>query len=285
VIFDNSLLLIILIAQVVSGLCLSLYGNILHLRKTPLLADALSHSVLPGLVMAFLWTGSRSVSVMILGGLVSTWLAVTLMRSLEEKKYFRKDVAIVVTYTSFFALGVFLLSMFMDSIDLDPDCVLFGDLTFLPFAKGHMIWGYEWPRPFINILAMTFLSALFFLIYGRTLAWQSFDRLHFVTQKSRFQSWGPVLFRVLLSATLIVHFEILGSINVLTSLLIPPVLSALTWNTPKSFIWGSLLWSVVIQGLGFVLSLKMNALFSVGPGIVGGILLLAFVGVRLNSNN
>jgi manganese/zinc/iron transport system permease protein len=268
--------------QVVSGLCLCLFGNHLFLRRTPLLSDALSHSVLPGLVAAFALSGTKATGWMILGGVVSVFLATFLVGLLQERKYFRKDVAVVVTYTSFFSLGVFLISFMGGRVDLDPDCVLFGDLSLLPFASRVVIGGWDLgPLPSLYLLVALVVSILFFVFLNRAMIWSLFDPIHYSVIGGHKNHFLQRVVLMLLSGVLVLNFEVMGSIAVLCNLLLPPVFSAAFAKTQKQF-WGfSIGFSFVIQILGFWFSVSTDTLLSVGPGVVGITALIIFALIKI----
>jgi manganese/zinc/iron transport system permease protein len=133
---------IILTGAVVAGSC-GLLGCFLVLRRLSLLGDAISHAILPGIVIAFMITHRISSIPMFVGaavlGLLTTFLVQTLSRSGVQG-----DAAMGVTFTALFAVGVVLISSpMMRGTDLDADCVLFGEIALTPL--NPVIWGgREW---------------------------------------------------------------------------------------------------------------------------------------------
>lgn len=107
-------------------------GCFLVLRRLALLGDAISHAVLPGIALAFLLTGSRGTLVMVLGagalGILTTFLVQSLQRAGVQE-----DAGIGVSFTALFAIGVVLVSLFAGKVDLDLDCVLYGEIAYTPW--------------------------------------------------------------------------------------------------------------------------------------------------------
>src|SRR3990170_8563959 len=124
-------LYIILTAALVSTSC-ALLGCFLVLRKMAMVGDAISHAVLPGIVLAFLISGSRDSITMLVGagliGIVTTFL----IEFLHKKAKLQTDASIGVTFTWLFAVGVVLISLFAGQVDLDQDCVLYGEIAYVP---------------------------------------------------------------------------------------------------------------------------------------------------------
>lgn len=122
-------------ALVAAGL--GFIGCFLIVRRLSMVGDAISHSVLLGIVAAFLLTGSLGLVPVVLGagtaGLLSTWTVELLRRAgLQE------DAATGVTFTSFFGLGVVLLTLYAGDVHLDTQHVLYGDLVYVPFDE--LVW-------------------------------------------------------------------------------------------------------------------------------------------------
>ncbi len=120
-----SLDLLPLIAGVLSALSCGLLGNHLVLRQQSLMGDAISHAVLPGLVLAFLISGTRNPAVMFIGAAGSAILTVVLIQIVRRLGRVEPGAAMGVVFSVMFALGVLMLEQAAaDHVDLDADCVL-----------------------------------------------------------------------------------------------------------------------------------------------------------------
>jgi manganese/zinc/iron transport system permease protein len=122
---------IIVIGCLVGASC-AVLGCFLVLRKIAMLGDAISHAVLPGIVLAFLWTASRSSVPMFVGAVAIGVLTAFVVQFLSHRGV-QGDAAIGVTFTSLFAIGVVLVSVYGRQVDLDLDCVLYGEIAYAPF--------------------------------------------------------------------------------------------------------------------------------------------------------
>jgi manganese/zinc/iron transport system permease protein len=97
-----------------------------------MLGDAISHAILPGIALAFLLTASRASWPMFLGAVAIGILTALLVQVLSARGI-QGDAAIGVTFTSLFAIGVILISLYGHHVDLDLDCVLYGEIAYTPF--------------------------------------------------------------------------------------------------------------------------------------------------------
>lgn len=122
---------IILTAILVSSSC-ALLGSFLILRKMAMVGDAISHAVLPGIVIAFLVSGSRDSTTMLLGAGLIGILTTFLIEFFHAKARLQTDASIGVTFTWLFAIGVVMITLFAGQVDLDQDCVLYGEIAYVP---------------------------------------------------------------------------------------------------------------------------------------------------------
>ena len=106
---------IVLTGALAAGSC-ALLGAFLVLRKMSLLGDALSHAILPGIAIAFLFSGSRSILPMFLGASVCGLLTTILVEAFHRKWRVQEDASIGIVFTAFFALGVVLITAFAGQV-------------------------------------------------------------------------------------------------------------------------------------------------------------------------
>jgi manganese/zinc/iron transport system permease protein len=195
-------------------------GSFLVLRRMSLAGDAISHSVLPGIVIGFLVSGSLNSPWLIAGAALSGWLTVMVIELLYRRGGVREDAATGVVFTAMFSIGVVLLRLFASKVDLDPDCVLFGNLETAIHGERVAIGGLEIPSIAITtgsaaLLAMGFVT----LFYHRLLA-TSFD-----SSLARLTSQAPALTQTLLlgvtAAVVVAAFQTVGAVMAVALLVLP----------------------------------------------------------------
>lgn len=106
----------------------ALLGTYLLLRRMSLLGDAISHALLPGIVLAFVFTGQVSGWPLLVGAVLLAILTSVLAELLQSQGNVGEDTSLGVVYTCLFALGVIMVQVFGKSTHLDVDCALYGQL-------------------------------------------------------------------------------------------------------------------------------------------------------------
>lgn len=215
----NPNLAVILTGVLAASAC-GLIGSFLVLRKNAMLGDAISHAVLPGLVLAFLITASRNVLPMLVGaaamGIVTAYLTETLSRT--RRVY--SDAALGVVFTLMFAVGVILVAAFAESVDLDQDCVLYGEIAYTPWntlTVGGVNLG---PRPLWVLGGMLIANVLFILLFYKQLKICSFDPQMARAVGINERLWHYSLM-TMVSLSVVAAFESVGAILVVAMLIIP----------------------------------------------------------------
>lgn len=154
---------IILAGSLAAGSC-ALVGCFLVLRRMAMLGDAISHAVLPGIVIAFLLSNSRAPLPMLLGagalGIVTAFLTEWLHRTGR----LQQDASIGVTFTWLFAVGVILVTAFTGQVDLDQECVLYGEIAYVPWDSWTLASGRSMGPRAVWILGGAFLLNLGWIV-------------------------------------------------------------------------------------------------------------------------
>ncbi len=120
---------ILLTGSLVAGCC-GILGVFLVLRKMAMIGDAISHSVMPGIVIAFLISGSRDSLLMMFAALVFGLLT-TFLIQLFQQSGIQSDASIGVVFTALFAIGVVLVSLYARQVHLDQDAILYGEIAYV----------------------------------------------------------------------------------------------------------------------------------------------------------
>jgi manganese/zinc/iron transport system permease protein len=100
----------VVLGTLLVGISSAVIGNFAYLRKRALLGDAIAHSVLPGICLAFMLQGTRSLLVLMPGAFISGWLALQSIDWIDRKSKIKPDAAIGLVLSVFFGLGVMLLT-------------------------------------------------------------------------------------------------------------------------------------------------------------------------------
>ena len=198
-----------------------LVGNYLILRRMALVGDAISHSVLPGIAIAFLLAKSRSSFAMFLGALVAGVVTTVLIEVIHKKSRVKQDAAIGIAFTSLFAVGVILISVFASKVDLDQECVLYGEIAFVPLEEMVTLGGLTLgPLSVVRMAAVTLVIALLVGCFYKELLVSSFDPALAVSLGINSTVVHYALM-AMLSVVVVSAFEAVGAILVVAMLILP----------------------------------------------------------------
>ncbi|WP_417882570.1 metal ABC transporter permease [Xanthomarina gelatinilytica] len=123
-----------LIASLVA-IAFAIPGTFLVLRKMAMISDAISHSILPGLVIGFFITQDLNSPLLILLAALTGIITVVLVERIQKTGLVKEDTAIGLVFPALFSIGVILIAKNANDIHLDVDAVLLGELAFAPFDR------------------------------------------------------------------------------------------------------------------------------------------------------
>jgi manganese/zinc/iron transport system permease protein len=261
------------------ALACGLVGQYLILRRMALVGDAISHSVLPGLAIGFLLANSRSSTVMFLGALGAGLVTTSIIELIHRKSRVKQDAAIGITFSSLFAIGVIIISVFASKVDLDQDCVLYGEIGNVPLNLPYVqIGGLSLGPPTVVRMAGVALGvALLIGLFYKELLISSFDPGLASSVGIRA---GVVHYALMaaLSVVVVSAFESVGAILVIAMLVLPgATASLLSHRLPRIFllIAGHAALSSV---LGIHLGLWLNCSLAGAMVVMGaGLFILAWI--------
>jgi manganese/zinc/iron transport system permease protein len=274
----------VIATAVASSVSCALLGCFLVLRRQSLLGDAISHAILPGLGIAFLLTNSRDPAAMLAGALVVGVLTAFFSSALTRWGKVPEDAAMGVVFSSMFALGVLIITWVASNVDLDPGCVLYGLIEFVPFDTVHLA-SIEIPRTTLWLLIILLVNITAITLFFKELKIVAFDPALATTM-----GINAVLVHYALmtgvAATSVLSFEAVGSILVVAMLTAPAasahlltdrlgrmLLIAAALATSASILGyaGAVLWNTSVAGMIAVtagLQFLLAAFFAPRHGIV-----------------
>ena len=246
---------------ILAAIACALPGNFLVLRKQALIGDAISHVVLPGIVLAFLVTQALDAWAMLLGACAAALFAVVMIDVIKRVSRIEVGAIMGVVFTTLFALGVLLLEQSSaSSVHLDVEHALMGNLESLIWLEA---WGWaslldpvalaglppELPR-----LALTLaLIIVLLILFWRPLTLSTFDEGYAdsLGLPVRAISLGLVMVAALAAVT---AFDAVGSIIVIAMFICPAAAARLMTDRLRSQIWWSVGFAALSASLGYVLA-------------------------------
>lgn len=237
-------------------------GVFLYLRRMSLIADALAHVALPGIVAAFLISGSLDGPVMLGGAVVVGLVAAWAIQTLSNRPTIKGDAAIGIVFTSFFAVGVILLSTVVRDAHIDTHCLLFGDvLGISDRALGLVLF---------VVPTVLVLVAIFF----RWLAVSSFDPKFAMAIGVPVGAMNYGLMTAV-TVTAVAGFEAVGAILVIALIIVPGATAHLLADRLGSMIGWAVAHTVVSCWVGMYVAIYANTSAAGAIVVVGGVLYLA----------
>ncbi len=267
--FSVALDLFPLLSGLLAATTCALLGNFLVLRKLSLMGDAISHSVLPGLVAAFVLAGSRNSGVMFLGAAAAGVFTAVLVEIIKKLGRVEPGAAMGVAFSVLFALGVLLIEQFARQVDLDADCVLHGQLEGLVWYGHPETWRDAFtpqslagvPREIWTQLGMLAGAALFVGVLFKELRIAAFDA-GLATALGINASAMHFALMVVVAAATVASFEAVGSILVIAMLICPAATARLLTDRLATQVWLSLAAAVLSTVAGYTGASAIPALFN-----------------------
>lgn len=272
---------IILTASIVA-INAALLGCFLLLRKMSMVGDAISHAVLPGIVVAYYLSGDKTSILLLIGATLTGVLTSYLITFLSKKARIQGDASIGITYTLLFAVGMIMISTWLKgNVDIDMECVLYGDVALINLDKiiidGNLYIG---PRAFyVEIIA--FAIIIVSLLWGyKGFKILSFNEDYAQSLGIRTGRWHYFLM-TLVSLTTVVAFEVVGAILVVGFLIVPPATAQLLTNRLPFMLIVAALVGIVSAIGGYYAAVWLNVSITGAMIVVSGLIFsLAFIYVR-----
>lgn len=214
---------IVAIACLVS-IVTSLPGLFLVLYDSALMSDAISHAILPGIALMFLWVGNLDSPLLLLGAASAGILTVISTQLLIQTNRIKKDAAIGLIFPLFFSIGVIIITLFARNVHLDVDMVLLGELAFAPFNRLFVAGRDIGPSAlWITGVELIVVATLIYALY-KELVIATFDRDY--AKILFFRPQGIYYFLMAITSIVAVAaFDNVGSI-VTVALMITPAATA-----------------------------------------------------------
>lgn len=266
---ELSMLMVALLASLAS----SVVGVFLVLRKMSMMTDAISHTVLLGIVLAFMVVKDLSNPLLIIGATAMGVITVILVELLVKSKKTSEDAATGVVFPLLFAVAIVIISLEFRGVHLDIDSVLLGNLEFVYFDQVLINGIKMGPKSMYVLLVVLLVNLAFFIIFYKELKIVSFD-----PKLAAVLGISPLIIHyslmVLVSLTAVTSFDAVGSVVVI-ALMVGPAITALLFTK-------NLLKTVLLSmGIGVFNSLGgffLAYLFDLRTsGVIGGFTLAIFL--------
>lgn len=267
----------IIITAILVAVTCSIIGCFLVLRKMAMVGDAISHAVLPGIIIAFMLGGKMGSWYLLIGAAAFGLLTTFLIEFFNKKGNVQQDAAIGVVFTSLFAVGIILISLYTRDVDLDQDCVLYGELDHVAFESGSSVFGMIIPGTIIRLFILLLAVILMVVVGFRGLFLTTFDPAYAITIGVSVMMWHYILMSAVSVAT-VLSFNSVGAILVVGFLITPAATAYLISDKIVHMILWAILFGVVASIGGYYLAKQINGATSAAMATMLGVqFLLVFI--------
>ena len=225
---SNAQIEIQLIASLVAIAC-AIPGTFLVLRKMAMISDAISHSILPGIVVGFFITQDLNSPLLILLAALTGVITVVLVERIQKTGLVKEDTAIGLVFPALFSIGVIMIAKNANDVHLDVDAVLLGELAFAPFDRLFISGTDVGPKSLWIIGSILVITVGLLIAFFKELKVSTFD-----AGLAASLGFSPALIHYGLmtvsSVTTVGAFDAVGAILVV-ALMIAPAASAYLLTT------------------------------------------------------
>lgn len=245
-----------LIAVIVAIAC-ALPGVFLVLRKMAMMSDAITHTILLGIVLAFFAVHSLNSPLLLIGATLMGLLTVYFVEILTKTKLVSEDSAIGLVFPLLFSLAIILISKYAGSVHLDTDSVLLGELAFAPFNRLKIAGIDFGAKALYSMGVILILNIGFIYLFFKELKLATFD-----AGLAAVLGFSPIVLHYALMAsvsiTAVGAFEAVGSILVIAFMIGPPISAYLITDDLKKMLFISAILGVINALLGYQLAFAID---------------------------
>ena len=230
----NAQIEIQLIAALVAVAC-AIPGTFLVLRKMAMISDAISHSILPGIVIGFFITHDLNSPVLILLAALTGIITVVLVEYIQKTGLVKEDTAIGLVFPALFSIGVIMIAKNANDVHLDVDAVLLGELAFAPFDRLIIAGTDIGPKSLWIISIILLVTIVLLFSFFKELKLSTFD-----AGLATSLGFSPVIIHYGLmsvaSVTTVGAFDAVGAILVVALMIAPAAAAYLITKDLKKMI-------------------------------------------------
>lgn len=268
----------VIITGALVGITCGTIGCLLIIRRLSMLSDGISHTVLLGIVLAYLISNSLSPVYMFIGALV-IGIATSFFVHYLTTKNIHSDASIGIVFTTLFALGVFLVSMFTHKVHLDTDHVLMGEIAFVPW-NTFTLFGITMPKAVWMLSAVFIINTLLITYKYQQIKISTFDP-QLAKSLGINITYIHYLLMGMLSLSIVASFESVGSILVVTMLIVPGATAYLITKKLSTMIIVSGIIGVISSFLGYGFAFTFDVSVAGSMSVALGIIFTCFFALHI----
>jgi len=262
---------VIIIAGVLVATACALLGTFLVLRKMSMMADAISHAILPGLVAGFFFANGPNLLAGFLGAALASLLTVSLVEAIQKSGRVGGDSAIGIVFPAMFALGTALVSRYFANVHLDADAILYGNIEF----SAHdtlLVNGVNFgPQSFWVMGTLLIINLSFVTLFYKELKLATFD-----AGLAASLGFSPLVIHyglmIVVSLTAVGAFTAVGAVLTVALMIVPAATAYLLTHKLKVMIGLAALIGALSAIAGYYLAVAVDTSIAGAITTVAGLL-------------
>jgi len=241
----------------VLGMVSGALGSFAVLRRQSLLGDVVSHAALPGIVIAFMLTGSKAPLVLVLGAAIAGWIGTLLVMTIVARTRLPEDSALGVVLSVFFGFGLMLLTF----VQQTPDAAQAGLDRFL-FGQAATLLASD----VVVLVALGSIALIAVFVFWKEFKLLSFDR-EFGTSLGYHMRVVDILLTSFLVLAIVIGLQTVGVV-LMSAMVVAPAAAARQWtDSLRTMVIGAALLGALAGIVGAVASAVTPDL-PTGPSVV-----------------
>ncbi len=265
----------VIVVLLLVGSAASLLGSFIVLKGFGMLGDAISHAVLPAIVIGYLIGGIYDNQWFLILAIILAVITALSIEWLHQKTRMYPDGIMGLIFTFLFALGLLMIDLWTYSVDLDPECVLFGEAAYIPFSF-FVINQALVPKQLLFSLGIWFITIMFTVAGFRALAISTFDTVYAHSIRMMPSFWQYSV-SVLVAILTVIAIESVGIVLLLSILVVPASIAFLWAKRLHSMIILAQITNIALTSAGLFFAIYVDIPISAGISIIGGFALLISV--------
>ena len=262
---------------IITSLACAVLGVFLVLRRLSMVSDAISHSVLLGIVIGYFVTKDIGSVLLIIGASLFGVLTTVCIELLIKSKRVTEDASVGIIFPLFFSIAVILITRYARNVHLDTEMVLIGEIILAPLHRINFL-GLSLPKALVQMFFVLLINTVFIAVFFRKLKISSFDPVY--AGVAGIAGAGLYyVFMALVSFTAVSAFESVGAILTISFFISPAASAYLISKDLKITIFLAAVYAVVNSCIGYFLAVKFNVSMSGMCALVSGLTFMITIAV------
>ena len=254
---------------IITSLACAVLGVFLVLRRLSMVSDAISHSVLLGIVIGYFVTKDIGSVLLIIGASLFGVLTTVCIELLIKSKRVTEDASVGIIFPLFFSIAVILITRYARNVHLDTEMVLIGEIILAPLHRINFL-GLSLPKALVQMSFVLLINIVFIAVFFRKLKISSFDPVY--AGVAGIAGAGLYyVFMALVSFTAVSAFESVGAILTISFFISPAASAYLISKDLKITILLAAVYALVNSCIGYFLAVKFNVSMSGMCALVSGL--------------